>query len=335
MSYYDVVSASAPMLWWRMDRLSGSNFAVPNDGTGGAHLSGVSSSVKDANFQVITGSSTSSVAYNQWTGNSGAFYLAKNGAFSIQTARIHDFDMFNPFDPVNATSTWTAEWWVRSPSPASNHYVVHWHWGGTDANTGMSVTSKSVSGWLAGQVIGVGYSFFSGNTNYTYDFLFYEDIWRGISMIDGDWYHFILFGSASAWPNNAMSLKLVVNGRQGVTQTSNAGTWVTAQGTASNYFFTQYSGGSRIQVGATNITNYGSFSGQQCVISDFALYNRLLSSSEVDDHWLATRTMWSGTISEPNPVYTVHIPARTVSVPSTGTGGGNDPRATKTNPGVN
>ena len=320
----------------------GFSYLVPNEGTGGAALSGIFNFIPTSTCTVVSGAaSASNPAYNPMTGVTGAFYLAQPGSScSIVSAnRVHDFDFFNPFDPVQATATWTVEWWARyggaAPNPAANPWTT-WAWGGTDGFVdGLSFNPEQPSSMGYWNCPGCwAISYLSGSA-FAFRQRFFEDTWRTINYVDGNWYHLVLLGSGSAWPSNFVTTKLIINGQYGVTQADNQGTWITVSGTAPNYYFRQYSGGSRISVGSSAVSQNGNLASQNGYVADFAIYNRTLSASEIMDHFLAGRRVLSGTLLNSSPVYTVHVPARPVSVPATGTSGGKDARATKTNPGAN
>lgn len=340
--------------------IGAANLYIWNSGVNGASMTGIFAVASSSVFSLYQGpGNLTNPAYNPYTGLSGAIYSAGTAAgYAIVTPRVHDLDFMNPFDPANYGKGWTVEWWMKTTKFAATSASHVWSWNGFDSGypESIGVTMTSIGSAHPARNISWYTGYRSGSDlNFAYGFS--SPFWAlQYSINDQEWYHCALVvvnqsattgaPGISGGPGAAGQLSATVgdgnmqfwiNGQGGWPQTS-AGTWATISGNAGNsYFQRNYAGGIRFLVGTNYNTTYGYYNGQGVYIQDVAVYDRVLGPEEIFSHWLATRKMIAatGTLFSEAPIQSVQLAMRDINVPSTGTTGAADPRATKTNPGAN
>lgn len=352
MSYFAAVSNSNPQIWWRMNN---TGTVVQNSGTD-ATFSAVSATIIANAANRLTGTTAAywSPVYFPHADISGAleqsYYStalstnAVNCSSSANSVLTGVFDMFATGSPGL-----TVEWLMRHKpgGPYANVGSI-WSWVNSSGHNGIRMQIQNwpectdyhcVISWTSGASTQQNLDLGWGTTNSTYyakpPGYGYES--NASQTPSGS------FGPHNGWHHYAMTLSsgvalgggglgnfsLYVDGLQYEIDYA-AGTNPPPSG-ARDVFTDQ-----KLYIGGTP-TNYP-YAWQY--IAEFAAYSRSLSTVEIQTHW-AEIAKWNSNISASyinltgSLLYSVQAPAGNVNYVPSSAGTGNDPRATKTNPGAN
>lgn len=348
MSYYSVVSASNPQIWWRM-RDTGSL---------------VRNSASDATYSTISGSLDVLTTWNSFSNGAAVYsnksyfphadiscslvqsFYGKGSApycsSSVQSILTGIFDQH-----VTGGTGLTAEWLMRpAVGGGYSNNCTNWAWNNSAGSAGIGFRT---SGWPeagthyfkmswinaanSSQSLEVGWGNYY-NREYPaiskWGLEFTAD--QGPSGSWGPhngWHHFVMTASPTQ-PGGAGAgaYYLWIDGLKYEIDYA-AGTNPPPSG-AHTTFADQ-----KLYVGGAPGLTYAA---QQ--IAEVAFYNRQLPDTEIVTHW-AELAKWntnlSATVLDPtgSMLYSVQAPAGNINYVPASSGTGNDPRATKTNPGAN
>ena len=341
MGFFDTISASAPLVWWRLNEVNSSG-TVSNIGTGASYLTLSFPTTTSSNFTILSGAANASnQAWVPSTNVSAAFYINNKGqGYGMRTDRVHDLDFINTWDTaLSGTSSypftsvgWTIECFYKQHSTVDQtRKQVVWSWGGFDTNLErIELLFDANNNNLAAINPRIHWNYFSSSTSNDCYFDFANTAWVWGSINDMQWHHI-----AVTFVQQALiqpTLVLMFDGKI-QTFTATPGTWPTF---FTGSYFRNYAGGTRFVVGA-NSGSYNASNAQTSLISDVIIYNRPVAGSELYDHFMAATQMslTGGLIYSPTPSTTVPQALRINIASATGTTGGADARASKVNPGTN
>lgn len=347
MSYFSAVSASNPQIWWRMNA---TGTLVNNSGTD-ATFATVSATVVATSNNRLTGTAASYAnpsyfpAADQSCSLEQQYYPSAGSQWcssSFQTKLTGVFDMF-----VTGGTGFSAEWLYKIGYGGgfSNNSQV-WGWQNGANSSGM--TFRTI-GWPeagthtftlfwqnaanSSQSLALGWGN-NPNSAYVQPPRFGNESVanQGSSGTWGPhngWHHFVFTMNAVGVGGGGLGANVLwVDGIQHEIDSA-AGTNPPPSGAHTNVT------DQKLFVGSIPTSNYAYH-----YISEVAFYSRTLSASEVMTHW-AELARWntniSATVLEPanSILYSVQAPAGDINYLPASSGTGNDPRATKTNPGAN
>lgn len=273
--YFNAVTASAPIQYWRLDETSGTTAANWATASNSATL--------PASWSFVTAASsgnspTTSSAFNYWTGE-----------ISCLSCSVHPTETTLPSMtlPCNIDNVikehvqWTIEFWWQPPPPAL--------WSSLTYLNIMGKTEKTATYWRGFSVfyqnnIGlvVYFTFPTGSNLYSQA---YNNSYGTLLAFPG-WRHFVfVHRPTGSYTNSLRDFDIYIDGE--ATTFSWAG--YTFSGSAS------FANTGTLKLGNSDFITTEGGGGQQ--YRDVAIYNRALTAYEVREHFAVGRRYLSGTTS--------------------------------------